>query len=123
MTMNHYDPLADLPPVLALPSVVAQATHDGPIWSYTSEQLNLNLLRFHQGDGIPRHCNSELDVAILVITGEGLIVIDGAEVRVAPGSALVIPRGAERSITALSSEFAYLTCHQRRAGLQPTLPR
>ena len=79
-------------------------------------------LRFHQGDGIPLHRNADLDVAIIVITGQGLVTIDQAQERVEPGSVVVIPRGAERSITALSREFAYLTCHQRRAGLQPTMP-
>lgn len=113
----------DQPPAApTLPALVAQAAHDGPIWHATSEQLNLNLLRFRRGDGIPPHRNGELDVAIIVIAGEGLITIDGERQRLSPGSVVVIPRGAERALEAVSEQFAYLSCHQRRGALQPSMP-
>lgn len=113
---------ADPPLVLALPALLAQATHDGPIWHAASEQLNINFLRFKRGDGIPPHVNGELDVAIIGIAGAGLLTVGGAEQRVEAGSIVVIPRGMERALVAVSGEFAYLSCHQRRAGLMPTMP-
>jgi quercetin dioxygenase-like cupin family protein len=124
--MNHthadFALLAGATTPLDLPALIAGATHDGVIWSHTSEQFNLNLLRFRQADGIPPHRNSAVDVLIVVLAGAGVITLDGEQHPVTPGSILLIPRGAERAIRAVSAQFAYLSCHQRRGGLQPTLP-
>lgn len=122
MDDNELSVPAGVPTELSLPTLVAQATHDGPIWSHTSEQLNLNLLRFKRGDGIPPHRNTDLDVVIVGVVGVGIVTLDETRQRIAPGSMVVIPRGAERAITAESDDFAYLSCHQRRAALQPVLP-
>ncbi|HYF62926.1 MAG TPA: cupin domain-containing protein [Herpetosiphonaceae bacterium] len=122
---HHFDGFALLaggPAPLDLAALIAGASHDGPIWSHTSDQFNLNLLRFRRGDGVPAHRNGEVDVLIAVVAGEGTISIDGQAHAAAAGSIVLIPRGSERSITATGDQFAYLSCHQRRGGLQPTLP-
>lgn len=120
--LNPFALLAGATVPLDLAALIAGAGHDGPIWSHTSDQFNLNLLLFRRDDGVPAHRNSEVDVLIVVVAGAGTISIDGRQHAVAEGSIVLIPRGSERSITAASDRFAYLSCHQRRAGLQPTLP-
>lgn len=120
--LNGFALLAGATAPLDLAALIAGADHDGPIWTHTSELFNLNLLRFRRGDGVPAHRNGAVDVLIVVVAGAGEIGIDGRQHPVAAGSIVLIPRGAERSITAASEQFAYLTCHQRRGGLQPTLP-
>ncbi|MBA3471471.1 MAG: cupin domain-containing protein [Herpetosiphonaceae bacterium] len=124
MTHNHaeFTVLAGAATALDLPALIASATHDGVIWKHTSDQLNLNLLRFQQGDGIPAHRNDVVDVLIMALAGTGVIRIAGESHYVGAGSILLIPCGCERAITATSAQFAYLSCHQRRGGLQPTLP-
>jgi quercetin dioxygenase-like cupin family protein len=114
--------LAGAGSALELAALIAGARHDGVIWSHTSDQFNLNLLRFRRGDGVAAHRNGEVDVLIIVLAGEGVISLEGQPQPVAAGSIVLIPRGAERSITATSEQFAYLSCHQRRAGLMPTMP-
>ncbi|KPL79529.1 hypothetical protein SE18_26435 [Herpetosiphon geysericola] len=99
----------------------SQSEIDGPLWSYTTEQLNLNLLRFRLGDGIPKHQNNEVDVLLLVLEGTGMLEIDLVQQPIGAGSIICIPRGAARSIQATSAELIYFSCHQRRAGLFPTV--
>ena len=104
---------------LAAASTSATAV-TGPIWSLASADLNLNLLRFTSGDGVPDHINAEVDVVGLVIAGTGTVEIDGRVEALRPGCLFFIPKGARRAIRATSDDFAYLTCHRRRAGLMPT---
>ncbi len=124
--MDHNQPefslLAAATAPLDLPALLADATHDGVIWSHTSAQFNLNLLRFQRADGIPLHRNTGVDVLIMVVAGTGVITLDGATHPVGPGAILLLPCGSERAIAATSAQFAYLSCHQRRGGLWPTLP-
>ncbi len=108
-------------PVVALASLLAQANHTGPIWSLTSEQLNVNLLRFTSVEAISGHINSEVDVLGVVVEGEGVVTVGTTDYPVQPGALFVIPRGTWRAIRSTSAVFAYLSCHRRRAGLQPTV--
>ena len=98
----------------------SDATATGPIWSLASADLNLNLLHFTTGDGVPDHINAEVDVAGLVIAGTGTVEMDGRAEALRPGCLFFMPKGARRAIRATSDDFAYLTCHRRRAGLMPT---
>lgn len=92
----------------------------GAIWSLTnSEDLNVNLVRFANGDGVEAHTNTEVDVVGVAIAGEGIVIIDGASAPVRAGQLFLLPKGAERSIHAGPGEFLYVTCHRRRQGMMP----
>ena len=95
----------------------------GAVWSLVSTDLNLNLLHFSDGDGVAAHVNNEVDVIGLVVAGEGTLDLDGRQERLQPGHLFFVPKGARRAITSRSSDFTYLSCHRRRAGLTPTRAR
>jgi quercetin dioxygenase-like cupin family protein len=114
-------PAPQIHDLAALAAASTSAT--GPIWSLASADLNLNLLHFTNGDGVPDHVNAEVDVVGLVIAGAGTVEIDGRVEPLRPGCLFFIPKGARRAIHAASDDFAYLTCHRRRAGLMPTRRR
>ncbi len=95
----------------------------GAVWSLVSADLNLNLLHFGDGDGVAAHINTEVDVIGVVIAGEGTLELDGRQEHLMPGHLFFIPKGIRRAITARGSNFAYLSCHRRRAGLMPTRAR
>ena len=99
--------------------LLMSAAHSGPIWSLNSEQLNINLLRFSTGEGIPPHINDEVDVLIVIVEGEGTLTLGDEEHPIRTGEAALIPRGARRAIRCTSSALAYLSCHRRRGGLIP----
>jgi mannose-6-phosphate isomerase-like protein (cupin superfamily) len=109
-----------LPAIVDLPAQLrADAGSDGPAWSLTSMDLNVNLVRFDGGRGVPEHVNAEVDVLILAIEGAGQVVIDGGVYELRASQACLIPKGALRSIRSAGGPFAYLTCHRRRGGLWP----
>ena len=112
-----------LPQVIDLAALATEAhTNEtaGAVWSLVSADLNLNLLHFAEGDGVAAHINNEVDVIGLVIAGEGIIDFDGRQERLQPGHLFYVPKGARRAIQSRSPDFAYLSCHRRRAGLMPT---
>jgi quercetin dioxygenase-like cupin family protein len=94
----------------------------GAVWSLARGDLNVNLVRFADGDGVEAHVNTEVDVVGVVVAGEGTLEVDGKAVAIRAGDLFYVPKGARRAITA-GGDLAYLTCHQRRAGLMPTRAR
>jgi uncharacterized cupin superfamily protein len=111
-----------LPPenIIDIAASLRQANNDGPIWSVSSEQLNVNLLRLPTGDSITAHANTELDVVLMIFEGSGELMVDGVAYDLRPGRAVVIPRGATRAMHCTVGPLVYLTCHRRRAGLMPS---
>ena len=106
--------------------LLALARNDGlpsPRWTLQSDDLNANLLVFAKGNGVGEHINAEVDVLVVGIEGEGEVVIDGAARVLRARQAILIPKGARRSLTGTSDRFAYLTCHRRRSPLVPRVRR
>ena len=105
--------------LLDFPVLAAAATAPGVAWGYQGDDLNANLVVFHGTDGVATHVNNEVDVLVVGIAGTGIVEVDGERATLAAGQALIVPKGAARSLTAAGEFFAYLTCHRRRAGLLP----
>ena len=103
------------------PSLAGGADARGVRWGGASEDLNVTLLSWPAGDGVAPHVNNEVDVALIAVSGAGEIVVDGEPFTVAAGQALLIPKGRERAIRAVSERFSYLSVHRRRPGLMPTV--
>ncbi len=91
----------------------------GPVWSDICEDMNVNLLVFDKGQGVDEHVNSDVDVLLTILHGEGRVTIDSLTHGLRAGSVVIIPKGTARSIAATSDRFAYMTCHRRRPGLMP----
>jgi quercetin dioxygenase-like cupin family protein len=108
------------PGIASLTSLAEAARRSGPAWTGASDDLNVNLLVFSAGDGVAEHVNSEVDVLMIGIAGEGTLVLDGTERAFRTGDAVLVPKGSRRGTRAESAHFAYLTCHRRRGGLWPT---
>ena len=105
--------------LLDLRRLLGKADGQHLIGSLTSADLNVNLLAFTGTGGVEEHVNSEVDVLVVAMAGEGLLTIDDVETRLTVGLATVIPKGARRSIQSNGDRFAYLTCHGIRQGMMP----
>jgi quercetin dioxygenase-like cupin family protein len=91
----------------------------GVVWSLQgSGDLNVNLVRFAEGEGVGEHVNDEVDVLFVGVSGSGEVRINGRSRCLSGGTLIFIPKGARRSIRATSADFAYLTVHKRRAPLK-----
>ena len=51
----------------------------GPVFSLESADLDCNFLRFDKGEGVPLHINAHVDVAGVVLQGEGFLQVDGKQ--------------------------------------------
>src|SRR5215208_23013 len=107
--MERRQPTA--PEIVAIPGLLATGEGPGPVWAATTADLNVNLIAFDAGQGVPPHVNDEVDVLILAVSGEGVVEVDGVAHRLGAGHLCLIPKGASRSIRALGGRFAYVTCH------------
>jgi quercetin dioxygenase-like cupin family protein len=107
------------PEIVHLAERLAATPGPGPVWTHASADLNVNLLSFDAGQGVPAHVNEEVDVLIVGVAGEGVVEVNGATHALTAGQVLVIPKGARRSLRSAGGPFAYLTCHRRRGGLMP----
>jgi quercetin dioxygenase-like cupin family protein len=90
----------------------------GPIWGVASRDLNATLLAWPPNERLPPHINAELDVLLVVLDGEGTAVVDGERHVLAAGHALLVEKGASRSIEAGSNGVRYMSIHRRRAPIQ-----
>ena len=90
----------------------------GPLWGMASADLNATLLSWPPGHEVVEHVNAELDVLVIVLGGSGIVAVDGTSHDLAPGNAILVPRGARRRIAAGEDGVRYLSVHRRRGPLQ-----
>jgi uncharacterized cupin superfamily protein len=90
----------------------------GPLWGMASADLNATLLAWPPGHEIAEHVNDELDVLVVVLSGQGAVAVDGELHELGPATALLLPRGARRAIRAGDDGLRYLSIHRRRGPLQ-----
>ena len=88
----------------------------GAVWGLDSAQLNANLVTLRADETMPEHRNDEVDVLLIVRSGDGCLTIDGVSHEIGTDSIALIPQGTSRSI-ATDSGLTYVTVHARRAGL------
>jgi quercetin dioxygenase-like cupin family protein len=112
---------ATIHPPVDLSKLAAEAGTGRLAWSHASQDLNVNLIVLQAGEKIVLHRNDEVDVLIVGVGGKGEITVDDDVYLIAPQTAILVPRGAERGIWACEAPFAYLTCHRERMLLRPKL--
>jgi quercetin dioxygenase-like cupin family protein len=115
--------MPDAVPPVDLASLTAGGGPPGALWRLDGEDLQANLVRLGRGDRIPPHCNDEVEVLMVVVSGRGELTLDGQVHQLAPMVVAHLPKGAVRAIAAVDGPLAYLSVHRRRpAGLQVGRP-
>jgi quercetin dioxygenase-like cupin family protein len=105
--------------VINLLDIDEEAGRNGPQFSLEGPDLDCNFLRFDQGEGVPLHINAQVDVAGVVLEGEGVLQVDGGQQILNEGDFFYIPKGAARKLRSTGGPFAYLSFHARRPCLMP----
>jgi mannose-6-phosphate isomerase-like protein (cupin superfamily) len=100
---------------------LAESGGTGPVFGQESTDLDLTFLRWNAGHRIVAHANDEVDVVMIVVDGEGSVVVDEQKFEMEKGKALLIPKGTRREIVCGDSGMCYLNVHKRRQRLMPTL--
>jgi mannose-6-phosphate isomerase-like protein (cupin superfamily) len=109
-----------VPVVVLMPAAVDLLRVEGEsgvVWSVSPQGFHSNLVVLEPGGSIGRHRNDALDVLFVVLAGAGQAVVDTESVALEPGIALLVPRGADRSISAGPDGLRYLTVHAERGAL------
>ena len=89
----------------------------GPLWGIATADLNATLLAWEPGERVTEHVNEERDVLLVVVSGGGVLTVDDEETALRSGHAIVVPKGARRSVVAGPAGIRYLTAHRVRGGL------
>jgi quercetin dioxygenase-like cupin family protein len=102
-----------------LAGISAGASGPGTVWTEREgRDLNANLVRFPEGEGVGEHVNGEVDVLFVGVSGSGTVEIDGRRHALGPGVLILAPRGARRATRSASDDFSYLTVHTRRGPVR-----
>ena len=95
---------------------------DGPsgaVWSLPrGGDLDANVVVLRPDDAVGEHVNDEVDVVLVVVSGDGRIAVDAEMRHVRAGHLVHAPRGSVRSIRATGNgPLVYVTVHRARRGL------
>ena len=104
-------------------TLAAAASSEAAVaWKLTENgrQLDANLVRLTPGRHVAPHAEPDLDVLLLVVSGDGALGTpeQDAPQPLTPGALVWLPHGSTRSITAGDDGLAYLTVHRRSPGMQ-----
>jgi quercetin dioxygenase-like cupin family protein len=106
-----------------LASLAAGEERSGALWRLDGDDLQANLVRLGAGDRIQPHQNDEVDVVVVVISGQGELTLGGQVHPLGPMALVHLPKGTVRAMVAVDGPLAYLSIHRRRsAGLQVGRP-
>lgn len=108
--------------LVALHETVAAAEEGqgGALWRLSEQgrQLDANLVRLSPDAAVAEHVESELDVLLFVVEGDGHLDNGVERQTLEPGAVAWLPRTARRALLAGPNGLAYLSVHQRRPGLR-----
>ncbi|MGW3498214.1 hypothetical protein [Streptomyces sp. NPDC001020] len=92
----------------------------GALWKLaeSGRQLDANVIRLPAGHRVDTHTEPDLDVLLLVLTGDGTLTTPQNPQHLSEGALLWLPHGSTRSLTAGEHGLSYLTVHRRRPGMQ-----
>ena len=62
------------------------------------------------GQATQRHYHAEAEENYYLVTGSGVMEVDGERREVSPGDAILIPPGARHQITAVGERLRFLCC-------------
>ncbi|KOV96801.1 hypothetical protein ADK65_26380 [Streptomyces sp. NRRL B-1140] len=102
----------------ALVAAAPEAT--GALWRLAEpgRQLDANLVRVPPRGTIDAHAEPDLDVLLLVVSGDGTLGSAAGPHPVEPGTLVWLPHGSVRGVTAGAGGLSYVTVHRRRPGMQ-----
>ncbi len=106
-----------VPSAAGIDATALDGPGQGTLWSIASADLNATVLAWPAGEGVAEHTNRERDVLLVVVGGDGTLVVDGRSHALRAPELVLIPRGASREITAGAGGLRYVSVHLRRRGL------
>jgi quercetin dioxygenase-like cupin family protein len=90
----------------------------GVAWSLPhGGDLDANAVALASGGSIGEHVNDDVDVLLVVRSGDGELDVEGRRHRLQTDVVVLVPRGTRRALTAGAGGLTYLSIHRRRPPL------
>lgn len=91
----------------------------GAAWKLAEpdRQLDANLVHLPAGKSVESHREPDLDVLLLVVSGDGTLSTPEGPQQLTKGAVFWLPHGSTRSLSAGEQGLYYLTVHRRRPGM------
>ncbi|MFF4498586.1 hypothetical protein ACWC5F_32750 [Streptomyces sp. NPDC001272] len=91
----------------------------GALWRLrgADRQLDANVVRHLPGAGGAEYTEDEVDVMMIVVSGTGILTLDGVQSHLSAGFLGLLPRGAARALLAGPQGLVVLTVHRKRRGM------
>ncbi|MFB7374113.1 cupin domain-containing protein [Streptomyces sp. NPDC056222] len=92
----------------------------GAVWRLAEpgRQVDANVVRIPPERAVDPHTETDLDVLLLVVAGDGTLVTSEETRPLSEGSLAWLPHGSTRGLVAGKRGMAYLTVHRRRPGMR-----
>ncbi|GAA3170163.1 MULTISPECIES: hypothetical protein [Streptomyces] len=84
----------------------------------SGRQLDANVVHLTAGQRVDAHREPDLDVLLLVLSGDGTLESAGRDEALTAGGLVWLPHGSTRALVAGAGGLSYLTVHRRRPGMQ-----
>ena len=105
---------------MSVVDLTMHSTGFGARWGTETNDLNATLVAWPLGSGVAEHINDEVDVIMVVISGEITVEVDAEAHHLVANNLLVIPKGTRRRVEVTSDKAVYLNVHRRRTlSLKP----
>lgn len=101
-------------PGVGVPIDLTAGSGRAVLWGIASEDLNVNLVAWSQGEGVDEHCNTARDVLVIVTSGQLAVTIDDRRHVLGAEECIVIPKGSTRELRSGNAGVRYMTVHWRR---------
>lgn len=96
-------------------AALADGAAPGSAWQAEAGELRARLIVLEPDGELPGHANREVDLVLVGVSGSGVLTLEGDEIPVGAGVAVLVARGAHRRIGAGPDGLSLLAVHRRTA--------
>jgi quercetin dioxygenase-like cupin family protein len=94
---------------------LAAGAAPGSAWQAEAGDLRARLVVLAPDGELSGHVNREVDLVLVGVSGGGVVTIEGNDVTLGPGVAVLVAQGTHRRVGAGSEGLSLLAVHRRTA--------
>ena len=100
-------------------AALAAGAAPGSAWQAEIGDLRARLVVVAPDGELSGHVNREADLVLVGVSGAGVVTVEGEDLRLGPGVAVLVAMGAHRQVAAGPDGLAFLAVHRRTAVSPP----
>ena len=100
-------------------AALAAGAAPGSVWQAQVGGLRARLVVLAPGAEVSGHVNREVDLVLVGVSGSGVVTLEGDDIPLGPGVAVLVATGTHRRVGAGPDGLSFLAVH-RRTAVSPT---